>query len=395
MFARDSHLPLRVLHVIGRMDRAGTETWLRHVVHRIDRQQFQMDFLVHDQTPGDLDDDIHAAGCEILRCEPLRNLWNYKSRLASTLASRPPYDVIHCHQDSFGGFALRAAQSLGIPVRVAHAHTDVNRSVAELRMPVRVVGNVGIHLARQYATCGLAASPAAARSLYGSNWKTDDRWRVLSCGIELDAFEQTADRAALASRLGIPHDVPILGHVGRLIPVKNQRLILRLAEQLRDSGTSFHVVIVGDGPLRTELEQQIRDRSLHGYVTLAGKRSDVPALLSSLFDVFLFPSEFEGLGLALVEAQAAGCRSVISSAIPEESVVIPEIVETVPISAPVDAWAQAVKTALQTSISSSQRLTCLQQVRASVYNIDVSTANLCRFYCEQMSLAQFRTRRVA
>ena len=116
---------------------------------------------------------------------------------------------------------------------------------------------------------------------------------VIELGIDLERF-------ASGKRLFDP-DGPLVGNVARLAEQKGQRTLLEAAAEL--PGVKF--AIVGEGELRGELERRTDELGLHDRVLFTGARDDVPDLLAT-FDVFAFPSLFEGLCLAVIEAQAAG-----------------------------------------------------------------------------------------
>jgi glycosyltransferase involved in cell wall biosynthesis len=116
---------------------------------------------------------------------------------------------------------------------------------------------------------------------------------VIELGIDLERFA----RGEPALRV----DGPLVGNVARLAEQKGHADLLEALAELPD----VRAAIVGDGPLRAGLEAQARELGLAGRVTFTGERDDVPDLLASM-DVFAFPSLFEGLCLAVIEAQAAG-----------------------------------------------------------------------------------------
>jgi glycosyltransferase involved in cell wall biosynthesis len=131
--------------------------------------------------------------------------------------------------------------------------------------------------------------------------RTDSRWslstHVVALGIELGRFAAPPRRPRT--------DAPVIGNVARLAEQKGQRDLLAAAEIVLERYPRASFVVVGEGELRGELEELAAQPSLSGRVTLLGARNDVPALLAGL-DVFAFPSRFEGLCLAVIEAQAAG-----------------------------------------------------------------------------------------
>jgi glycosyltransferase involved in cell wall biosynthesis len=120
---------------------------------------------------------------------------------------------------------------------------------------------------------------------------------VIPYGIDLDRFAR--------ARPALRNDGPIIGTVARLAPQKGHRVLIDAAPLVLGRHPDARFVLVGDGEIRDELEQRVRDAGLADFFEFTGERDDVPELLAS-FDVFALPSFFEGLCFAVIEAQAAG-----------------------------------------------------------------------------------------
>ena len=98
----------------------------------------------------------------------------------------------------------------------------------------------------------------------------------------------------------------MIGHVGRFLWAKNHPFVVKVAAALFQREPRARLLLIGDGPLQPEIEALVRTSGIADRVIFAGARADVPRLLKGAMDAFVFPSHFEGLGLAAVEAQAAG-----------------------------------------------------------------------------------------
>lgn len=120
---------------------------------------------------------------------------------------------------------------------------------------------------------------------------------------------QAGDRASARASLGIPGDALLIGCVGRLVALKNHRLVIDTFPALLASHPNLHLAVIGEGPLQGELQARIDALGLSERVHLTGARDDVPGLLPA-FDVFVLPSRTEGLSIALLEACAAGLAIV-------------------------------------------------------------------------------------
>lgn len=195
---------------------------------------------------------------------------------------------------------------------------------------------------RRYATHTLAASHDAGIWIFPPPAERDGGSRVLSYGIDLTPFGEQVDEGKIRAELGILRNAPVVGHVGRFDPQKNHAFLLDVAAEVRRRGRDVHFLLIGDGPLRGEMEQKAVQMGLGGAVHFAGIRRDVPRLMKGAMDLFLFPSLWEGLGIVVVEAQSAGVPCVISDAVPEEAAFDPRLVHRLPLAESAGFWAEKV-----------------------------------------------------
>ena len=363
--------PIRVLHIVGILQRGGIETWLLHVLRTLDRQQIQADFLVHTDTPGAYDAAFKALGCRIWTCPIDRTRpWRYARQFKQILRQGGPYDIVHSHVHHFSGFTLWLTQQVQVPVRIAHSHNDtspLSKSDSVLRRLYRALSQRWI---RAYATHGLAASREAARDLFGSQWQEDGRWQLLYYGVDLTPFAEAKDPSA-RSELGIAADAFVMGHVGRFERQKNHRFLVNLAAEVFRREPRACLLLVGDGPLRSEIEQLVAQHGLQDRIRFVGLRPDVPRLMQ-VMDVFVLPSFFEGLPLVGIEAQTAGLSLVLSDTITPELDAVPEKICRISLQQPVSVWAEAVLAAAALEASQSP----LATLESSAFNIDESARQL-------------------
>lgn len=345
--ARDrSGAPRRVLHVVAQMVRCGgAETWLMQLLRGMDPHRVQMDFLVGLPEAGHYDAEIRSLGSKVILCpNPSRPL-GYASRLGAVLREGR-YDVVHSHLHHYSGFVLGIAKDAGVPIRIAHSHSDT--ALADRRAGLlRHLYLAGMKAAiRRHATHGLAVSQSAAVALFGPRWREDRRWSVLHCALDFSRFRAPFDRAVVRAGLGLPAEARVIGHVGRFDVEKNHRFLLRIAAEVLRRDPAARFVLVGDGPLRRATEAEATRLGIRDRLVFTGIRSDVPDLLRSM-DLFLFPSLYEGLPLAGLEAQAAALPIVLSDVITRELVLVPDLFAWRSLADPPEAWATTVLDALQ------------------------------------------------
>jgi glycosyltransferase involved in cell wall biosynthesis len=333
--------PSRVLHIVGAMNRGGVETWLMHVLRSIDRTRFALDFLVHTEVPASYDDEImQLCGRVIPLPSPTPGL-QYASRFRAAIRDFGPYDIVHSHVHHFSGVTLRAAHLAGIGTRIAHSHTDTSVAQAKATMARRAYLKVTAALIRRHGTIALAASEKAGRALFA--WSHDDSrcpWEVLHYGIDLSPFLVCPDKASLRREFGLGPDTLVVGHVGNLLPVKNHGFLIGAFAEISKQHPQSALLLVGEGPLREDLEAQVAARGLKERVLFVGPRSDVPRLLAGVVDVFVFPSLWEGLPLAVIEAQAAGLPILLSDRVSREVDILPGVIHRLPLESGPAHWAR-------------------------------------------------------
>jgi glycosyltransferase involved in cell wall biosynthesis len=360
---------IRVLHVVTLLNRGGLETMLMNYYRAMDRTRVQFDFLVHREARGDYEDEIEALGGRIYRLPPITpsSMPGYNRRMKQFLAAHGPIEIIHSHLDTLSGLPLLAAMEMGVPVRIAHCHTTA--VARDWKAPVRGFLKRG---AATYASHYFACSEPAGRWFYGR--KLQDRVRVLNNAIPVTDYAYKAETAeAVRKELGL-RGKWVAGHVGSFTPPKNHIFLLNVFSEIRRTNEDARLLLIGDGELRSGIEGTINRLGLSDSVLLLGVRPDVPRLLQAV-DIFLFPSLYEGLPVALIEAQASGLPCLVSDRVPEEAAVSGRV-EFLSLEAGPRRWAER---AAEFPRGFERRNMC-REIIAAGYDIESSARELQVFY---------------
>ena len=373
---------LRILHVVGEMNRGGIETWLMHVLQHIDRDRFQMDFLVHTTQSCSYDEQVRALGSSIIPCPNPQQPWSYAPKFKNILREYGPYDIVHSHVHHFSGYVLRLAQQSGVPTLISHSHNDTSSNQAQAGFKRRLYLKLMRRWIDCYSTVGLGCSHQAAASFYGADWQSDPRWQALYYGIDLTPFQAACDPVVVRQEFAIPEDALVIGHVGRFVEQKNHQFLLEIVAEVAKREPRTRLLLVGDGSLRPEIEQQATGLGLRDCTICVGVRPDVPRLMQAM-DAFLLPSLFEGLGLVLIEAQAAGVPCIFSDVVPQEVDLVKPLAQRLSLSQSASTWAEALLAQLkaETAITQSQALAL---VKSSRFNIETAVKNLEKIYQTQV-----------
>ncbi len=374
----DQSKKIKVLNVVAGMNMGGAETWLMHVLRNIDRQKFQLDFMVHITEEGKYDEEIRALGGKIIPVRPVSDIRRYPKSVKKALQEQGPYDIIHCHRYLGTGLLMRLARQMNIPCRITHFHNTRYPCSTNILIDKLYRGITEFWI-KQYATLGLACSKDSAEWSLGKNWHKDPRWRIFYCGLDFSDFHQTVDNSSVRQEFSIPTGSFVVGHVGRFNQQKNHVFVIQIFAELVKKVPCAHLLLVGDGPLKDQIIEAVDKAELTDKVTFAGLRNDVPRLMPAAMDLFLFPSLYEGLGLVLVEAQAAGLPCVFTDEIPQEADIVKPLINRLSLSLDPQGWAQKILE-IKNNPPALKKPDALEMVEASDFNIKNSIKELERIY---------------
>jgi glycosyltransferase involved in cell wall biosynthesis len=365
---------IRVLHVLGSLNRGGVETWLMHVLRHIDRDAFQLDFCCLSGDEGVFAPEAKSLGSQVFSIKLKGNLISFNRQFVRLL-QKQKYDVVHSHVHHFSGYILQCSRKADIRSRIAHSHSAPLYSNTPLfrRTYLRYMERS----IKQFATIGLGVSNEAMRALFSDDWNSDERWRLLYCGIDSSSFKfSDRDARTIREQYSIPAHANVIGHVGSFSEPKNHRFMLKMAKTINHYRDDVWFLFVGDGLLMSDIERQA-DREGIPRLIFAGEQSNVAAFLAAM-NLFLFPSKWEGLPLSVVEAQANGLRCLCSDEVTREVEVVPTAVSFLSLDLPVVEWTQKSQSLLVAS--NIDRRTAWRVVAASPFAIENSVQELSRIY---------------
>jgi glycosyltransferase involved in cell wall biosynthesis len=339
------------MHVVENLDRGAVETWLVRMLETGRASHAALDWTFYCALPesGRLDERARELGATVIHSPvALHQTWRFCHALRRTLTTNQ-YDVFHCHHDIVSAVYLLASAGLPIPWRIVHVHnadevipTRSRLKTALLREPMR-------RLAIGLSDSVVGISNHTLNSfLRGRPRRHGDS--VVYYGADLEAFHAPPpSRENLRRQLDLPADARIILFASRMVSYKNPLFVLEILAQLRSDDDVF-AVFVGTGPLEGTARDRARAVGLSHRVRVLGWRDDVKQLMRAA-DVFLFPRVehemngigIEGLGLVVVEAQAAGLPVVISHGIPRDAIVAVDQCSVLSLNDGPRRWADEVR----------------------------------------------------
>lgn len=289
---------LRILHVVHGLPRGGLENGVVNLLNGLPRGQFEQAVCCLDRR-GEMADRIQSD-VPLWTLNRGRHDLRAPFRLAGIIREWRPH-VVHCRNWSswmdavLGRLLARGDSRL---VWSFHGFIDADRLPARRRWASRALAGITDEL---FAVCRDAAQRYADRAGIDPR-----RFEVIYNGVDLERFRPAEDRAALRRSLGMDEQRRVLLTVASLIPVKGHADLLRALAMLGRLGVELpEVWLVGEGPLRPELESLVADLRLGPHVHMPGHSDQVPGFLSAS-DLFVLPSRLEGMSNAILEAMAAG-----------------------------------------------------------------------------------------
>ena len=309
----------KILHIVGGMGKGGTETMLMNIYRKINRNKVQFDFLYTTYEETYYDREIIRLGGNIFRIDSLSILTINKiiNQICNYINQNGPYQAIHAHTLFNCGIAMKAAKKSGVDIRISHAHTTADNEVGLVR---KIYISLMRKLILDNSTNLLACSDLAGEYLFGAENIKSDKYtmfpNLISYENIIDVNYEDVEKFKIENKL--QKDDLVIGHIGTFKESKNQKFLLKIVKVLKEKNKNVKLLLVGDGSMRDELESMCKDLDISDKVIFTGTRDDIDVILNSM-DVFVFPSTFEGLGLVLLEAQAAGLPCVVSEAIQPEA----------------------------------------------------------------------------
>lgn len=330
----------------------------------MDKEKFICDFATMSKSL-DFADDILKTGSKIhyISCYAEQNEEQFKKEINGILDEG--YDVVHLHTKQWKSYLIEEiCRERHIPKVIVHSHStkcdnnndDIRIKETEQHFKVRET------LREDIATDYWACSKEAADWLYGGRI-SQDKIKIMPNAIELELFEYNSIwREDIRKELGINEDTLLLGNVGRLVYQKNQGFLLEVFSGLCKKFDNIALLIVGDGERRYELEQLSKRLKIEEKVFFLGAKSDVNKIYSAM-DLFVLPSNFEGLGIVLIEAQMSGLLCVCSDQVPNDAN-MGGIVNFLPLKK--NEWIQFLANTIRNNV---KRIDCKEELVKQGYDI--------------------------
>ena len=319
---------IRVLQVVGSLGYAGVEAVVMNFYRNIDRSKIQFDFITCSPIKQRYDDEIEAMGGGIHRL-PSRfsSPFSYMKSLYNIIKNND-YKIVHIHQNS-ASIAMdgMVAKCANVPIIIGHSH-NISCNVLWQHYIFKLFVNSVIDYR-------MACSVEAGYWVFGKKKSVE----VVNNAIDANIYRFSSElRDGIRKSLNLDGK-HVIGFVGRLHKQKNPYRLIEIFNEIHNKIPYAHLLVVGDGEEKEGLLNKCAEYGISSNVSFIGKVDNVNEIMMAM-DVFLFPSLFEGLGLVVIEAQAAGLPCVISENVPAPDLTKQCVI--VKLDEPSEVWAQKV-----------------------------------------------------
>ncbi|MBW3087485.1 glycosyltransferase [Bifidobacterium sp. 82T24] len=360
--------------------RGGIESFIMDCYRHIDRSLVQFDFLEsHDEGPLAYEDEIKELGGVVYRVMYSERESFHKSRSELSRFYRNHREIagVHVHANFPYALPLRIAQNEGIALRILHSHNSgaASRS-GSVPLPKRliqsmrsmVVGRQIDHAPTHYFAC----SDIAADYMFRGK---PFQWIKNGIDTRRFAFDDSV-RTTVRSALGIGDTTTVIRFCGRFRQQKNPLFLMRIFAHYRTLQPDSLLLLVGDGELRSDMEDAIEALGIGGHIRFLGERADVQSLYQAM-DAFVLPSRYEGLPIVCVEAQCSGLPCLVSREAVTEQARLTDLMTYRSLNDAPETWATTLQDMTE---DRRDRRRYVGRIRAAGFDMQDVAGELQRFY---------------
>ena len=317
---------IRILHISDSMNHGGIENFIMNIYRTIDRSKVQFDFIQFKRNSV-YNDEILELGGKIYYLPGKGEDIISNFRGIRKIVKDNNYKIVHRHFHN-ASMAFELLATVGITkCRIAHSHSSSSKR--------KKVHRIFKPLLKLVATDNFACSELAGKWMFGNS-----SFEIIKNGISYDRFRFSNNKRDYIRSLYHIESGPIIGIVGRLSDVKNHIFVINIFEKICKQLPDAKLLIVGDGEERSYIENEVNLKGLNQNVIMTGARDNIDEYMCAM-DVFIMPSKYEGLGIALIEAQVSGLSCFVSDVIPDEAI-ISDFVYKISLEQSIDYWSDRI-----------------------------------------------------
>lgn len=340
--------PIRVLQLtIGGTDFTGICSFMYTYYKAIDRNKIHYDFVFCRQNSMKLvmnDPIFDDSRFFEINAVNEKNEMDYKefSRSLDKILKNGSYDIFHIntHRVGVSLIATLVAKRNKIKTKIAHSHNSKEATTNRMSIKSLLI-RIGINIIRHENDYLFACSKEAGEALFGKTGVNQKNFYVVKNAIESKEYIYNESiRKSVRMAENADDECYVVGQVGRLSTQKNQIFTLSVFREIVNHYSNAVLWLIGTGDDLEKLKEVAVQLKIQDKVRFMGERQDVSSLMQAM-DALVFPSNWEGLGIVAIEAQAAGLKTYASTAVPVETK-ITDLFTYLPLSEKPQKWADTM-----------------------------------------------------
>jgi len=355
---------VKIIHFVSGVNFGGVEAVIYNYFNNIKNcDKYENIMVSHEKINKDNQSMFKKLGFKFYEVTPKReSIFKNIIQINKIIRKEQP-NIVHVHMTLSSYMALFIAYINGVNVRICHSHLSLNN--LSLKDKIEKI------LCNYYANTYFACSDDAAKYLYNTqNYK---KCYILNNAIDLKKFDFNEEiRESLRNKLNVNSKI-LIGHIGRFTEQKNHKKIINIFEKILIQNNNARLLLIGDGPLKEEIQKLINEKSLNDYIILLSGISDIEKYYQAM-DAFLFPSLFEGLGIVAVEAQVSGLPCIVSNTVPKD-VKQTNLVEFINLNEKDETWAKIILQKIN-----NKRTSAINELKNTQFDIESEADKLDKIY---------------
>ena len=299
--------PIRVLQMTASLYHGGSQNMIINLYKAIDRDKVQFDFIVDHPELNDLQTTVEELGAKVYVMPKFKgtNISEIKKAWNDFFIQHPEYKIIHSHSRSYASIYLDIANKHGLKT-IIHSHNTSNGSGIKAK-----IKDLFQYSLKKIADYFFACSYNAGKWLFGEEIVKSDKFFIVNNSIDTNKFRFNQEiRDKYRKELNLENNKVYI-QVGEFNEQKNHKFTIELFNELIKTENNAKLLLVGTGEKLEETKKLVDKYQLKNEILFLGRRDDVNNLLMAS-DVYLMPSNFEGLSVAAIEAQASGIKCLLS-----------------------------------------------------------------------------------
>ncbi len=354
----------------------GIETVIMNYYRQIDKNKIQFDFLCNTQEVA-YEDELKQTGASIYKITPRsKNKIKYTKDMKKFFSQKScEYSAIWVNVCSLANIDyLKYAKKYGIPKRIIHCHNSQNMD-SKLRGMLHLINKQFIDI---YATNFWTCSNDSNKWFYPKRLINKNKIKIIKNAIDVSDYKFDKDvRDKYRKMLDLENKL-VIGNVGRLHFQKNQTFLIDIFYEISKEEKNSILLLIGQGEDEQSLKNKIKELDLEEKVKILGSRNDVSKILQAM-DIFVFPSIFEGWGIALIEAQAAGLKAFASSNVIPYETKMSDNFEFISLNESAKEWAK--KIIENKNYDRVENMTqCIKQIQEKGYDVKIEARKFQSFF---------------